>query len=84
MLCKAIVFGGKIQVIELFQDFDEYLATPYNFPTLLLRRAFESSSWDKLNGGHVSIVKVRKSKNTKKIKSTENTKKAKKKINIDH
>ena len=47
------------KVFMLFLDFDEYLATPNNYPTLIRMRAFESSSWDELNGGHVSIIKDR-------------------------
>jgi hypothetical protein len=43
----------------LFLVFDEYLATPNNYPTLIEVRAFESSSRDELNGGHVSIIKDR-------------------------
>jgi hypothetical protein len=39
-------------------DYDEYLATPNNFPTLIKMRAFESFSWDKLDGGHVSFIKT--------------------------
>ena len=58
----------------LFLDFDEYLATPSNYPTLIRMRAFESSSWDELNGGHVSIIKDRQSKNIEITKNTENTK----------
>ena len=42
-------------VIELFSINDEYLATPNNYPTHIRMRAFESFSWDELNGGHVSI-----------------------------
>ncbi len=60
-LCEAILFGGKFKfkVFLLSQDFDEYLATPNNYPTLKRMRAFESFSWDELNGGHVSIIKDR-------------------------
>ena len=43
----------------LFLDFDEYLATPNNYPTLIKNEGFESFSWDELNGGHISIIKGR-------------------------
>ena len=44
------------EVSKLFPVYDEYLATPNNYPTLIKMRAFESFSWDELNGGHVSII----------------------------
>jgi hypothetical protein len=44
------------EVSKLFPFYDEYLATPNNYPTLNKMRAFESFSWDELNGGHVSII----------------------------
>ena len=42
-------------VVKLFPVNDEYLVTPNNYPKLIRMRAFESFSWDELNGGHVSI-----------------------------
>ena len=62
-LHKAILFWWEIQILDkvskLSQDFDEYLATPNNYPTLIRIKALESFSWDELNGGHVSFIKDR-------------------------
>jgi hypothetical protein len=41
---------------DFFPVYDEYLATPNNYPTLIKMRAFESFSWDELDGGHVSFI----------------------------
>ena len=47
------------EVSKPFPVYDEYLATPNKYPILIKMRAFESFSWDELNGGHVSIIKDR-------------------------
>jgi hypothetical protein len=57
-ITKLAIKLPMLQLIDFdfFPVYDEYLATPNNYPTLIKMRAFESFSWDELDGGHVSFI----------------------------